>query len=66
MIDITLIELNTIPPPIAELKRTNTILNNKNLMLTNIITFSTIVLGIIIISEILVYYKEDDERKNGK
>jgi hypothetical protein len=66
MIDSTKIELNAIPPTIAELQKTNTVLNHKNAMLSNILIIGIMVIGLIIASEITIYLKDEDERKKRK
>lgn len=66
MIDCTKLELNAIPPTIAELQKTNSVLNHKNDMLSNILIVGIMIIGLIIASEITIYLKEEDERKNRK
>ena len=66
MIDSTKIELNAIPPTIAALQKTNTVLNHKNAMLSNILIIGIMVIGLIIASEITIYLKEENERKIRK
>jgi hypothetical protein len=66
MIDCTKIELNAIPPTIAELQKTNTVLNNKNMILSSFLIIGIMALGLIITSEAIIYLEQENERKNRK
>jgi hypothetical protein len=63
MIDITSIELNKLPPPIAELETANSVLRTRNTLLRNILIIGGAVVAIFIADKVIKYIKEENERK---
>jgi hypothetical protein len=61
MLDITKIQLNSIPPPIAVLQNTNTELQGKNKLLGNILIVGFILLSIYIADRVITYTEEESE-----
>lgn len=64
MIDITTIELNKIPMPIAELESANSILRTRNAILQKILIIGGVVLAIIIANRIIKHNQEKNGRKH--
>ncbi len=62
MIDITTLQVNPIPLPIAELQKANVNLKGENKILRNIIIGVLIFGGLVLANEIYTNYKKDDKR----
>ena len=61
MVDITKIQLNSIPPPIAVLQTTNTELQGNNKLLGNILIVGFILFSIYIADRVITYTEEESE-----